>query len=313
VLFTELIFWAFFAIVCLAYVLLPHKAQNRMLLVASYIFYGAWDWRFLSLILLSTVIDYLVGLRLERENEEQRRRHLLWISLGANLGMLAIFKYFGFFIDSFQSLISLTGYEANPFTLSIVLPVGISFFTFQTLSYTIDIYRRDLKPTRDFFDFALFVAFFPQLVAGPIERAKNLLPNIEAPRILTWDNFRRGAVLEAYRDALVAKDLVAAGTAFAENSLIFENGKAEGSWAHYAEHHLGPELGHFQSFSFPTYEVEIEQHGHHAFGVERYTYRIELTDGRVIEREGVATSALMHGADGWKIIRYHSSSRAPRS
>jgi len=122
-----------------------------------------------------------------------------------------------------------------------------------------------------------------------------------------------GAALEAYRDALVAKDLAAAGAAFADNSLIFENGKAEGSWAHYAEHHLGPELGHFQSFSFPTYEVEIEQHGHHAFGVERYTYRIELTDGRVIEREGVATSALMHGADGWKIIRYHSSSRAPRS
>lgn len=122
-----------------------------------------------------------------------------------------------------------------------------------------------------------------------------------------------GAALEAYRDALIAKDLEAAGSAFADDSLIFENGKAEGSWAYYAEHHLGPELGHFSSFVFPTYEVEIEQHGHHAFGVERYTYRIELTDGRVIEREGVATSALMHGPGGWKIIRYHSSSRAPRS
>lgn len=122
-----------------------------------------------------------------------------------------------------------------------------------------------------------------------------------------------GAALQAYRDALVAKNLAGAGTAFAENSLILENGKAEGSWANYAEHHLGPELGHFRSFSFPTYGVEIEQHGHHVFGVERYTYRIELTDGRVVEREGVATSALMHGSEGWKIIRYHSSSRASRS
>ena len=210
-LFTESIFWAFFAIVGLAYVLLPHKAQNRMLLVASYVFYGAWDWRFLSLILLSTFVDYLVGLKLEQTHEDTRRKHLLWISLAANLGMLAIFKYFGFFIESFQSLLALTGYQADPFTLSIVLPVGISFFTFQTLSYTIDIYRRELTATRDFFDFALFVAFFPQLVAGPIERAKNLLPNIENPRVLTWDNFRRGAVLCLF--GLIKKVVIADGIA----------------------------------------------------------------------------------------------------
>jgi len=121
-----------------------------------------------------------------------------------------------------------------------------------------------------------------------------------------------GAALEAYRDALVAKDIAAARAVFAADSLVFENGKAEGSWAEYEEHHLGPELGHFVSFEFPTYEVEIEVDGHQALGVERYTYRIELHDGRVIEREGVATSVLRHGADGWKIVRYHSSSRAPR-
>lgn len=194
-LFTELNFWFFFAVVGIAYVAMPHRAQNRMLLLASYVFYGAWDWRFLSLILLSTVVDYLVGLRMESATSDLRRKRLLWISIAVNIGMLGVFKYLGFFVQSFSILLQKIGYEADPFMLSIVLPVGISFYTFQTLSYTIDIYRRDLKPTQDFLNFALFVAFFPQLVAGPIERARNLLPNIETPRVLSWDNLRRGAVL----------------------------------------------------------------------------------------------------------------------
>ncbi|MFD3191552.1 MBOAT family O-acyltransferase [Sedimentitalea sp. HM32M-2] len=194
-LFTELTFWLFFAIVAGLYVLLPHKAQNRMLLVASYVFYGAWDWRFLSLILLSTLVDYAVGLRMATETRQDRRRQLLGVSLAVNLGMLGVFKYLGFFVDSFQALLAGAGYAADPFMLSIVLPVGISFYTFQTLSYTIDIYRREMEPCRDALDFALFVAFFPQLVAGPIERAKNLLPNIAAPRVLSWEALGRGAVL----------------------------------------------------------------------------------------------------------------------
>lgn len=216
-LFTELNFWAFFAVVAIAYVALPHRAQNRMLLVASYVFYGAWDWRFLGLILLSTTVDYLVGLLMAREPGDQRRRHLLWISLGVNLGMLGIFKYLGFFVDSFQTLLASIGYQADPFTLSIVLPVGISFYTFQTLSYTIDIYRRELKPTEDFFDFALFVAFFPQLVAGPIERAKNLLPNISTPRQLSWDALTRGAVLCLL--GLIKKVVIADGVAPSVNAI----------------------------------------------------------------------------------------------
>jgi D-alanyl-lipoteichoic acid acyltransferase DltB (MBOAT superfamily) len=166
-----------------------------MLLVASYVFYGAWDWRFLSLILTSTVVDYLVGLRLGQEYVERRRRWLLALSLTVNLGMLGVFKYFGFFAESFRQMLLAVGYEADPVMLSIVLPVGISFYTFQTLSYTIDVYRRDLEPTRDVLDFALFVAFFPQLVAGPIERARNLLPNITAPRTLSCEALGRGAVL----------------------------------------------------------------------------------------------------------------------
>ncbi|MEO0370470.1 MAG: MBOAT family protein [Pseudomonadota bacterium] len=210
-LFTELVFWAFFAVVAVLYVVLPHRAQNRMLLVASYVFYGAWDWRFLSLILLSTAVDYVVGLRMHTAPQGVQRRRLLGISLAVNLGMLGVFKYFGFFVESFQSLLGTVGYVADPFVLSIVLPVGISFYTFQTLSYTIDIYRRDMAPTRDFFDFALFVAFFPQLVAGPIERARTLLPNITQPRQLSWDNLRRGAVLCLF--GLIKKVVIADGIA----------------------------------------------------------------------------------------------------
>lgn len=120
------------------------------------------------------------------------------------------------------------------------------------------------------------------------------------------------AILIAYRDALIALDLEAAGENFAADARVFENGKAEGSWADYAEHHLGPELGHFSSFSFPTYEIEIRKDGDFAFGEERYSYRIELSDGRVIERVGVATSVLRNGLNGWRITSYHSSSRAPR-
>ena len=120
------------------------------------------------------------------------------------------------------------------------------------------------------------------------------------------------AVLTAYRDALVALDLEAAGVNFAEDSSIFENGKPEGNWANYAEKHLGPELGHFHSFTFPAYDVDLRQDGHYAFGEERYTYRIELHDGRIVEREGVATSVLHHTDDGWKIIVYHSSGRPPK-
>lgn len=121
-----------------------------------------------------------------------------------------------------------------------------------------------------------------------------------------------GEAIIAYRDALVALDLDAAGAVFAEDALVFENGKDEGGWTNYAEKHLGPELGHFVSFSFPKYEIEVRHKGHFAFGVERYSYRIELHDGRVIERDGVATSVLEHSKDGWKIKSYHSSSRAPR-
>ncbi|MBL3705546.1 MBOAT family protein [Sulfitobacter sp. BDSS02] len=194
-LFSQLDFWYFFAVVFLLYLVLPFRWQNRMLLVASYVFYGAWDWRFLGLIAFSTVVDYLVGLSLARTSDETRRRHLLTISMVTNLGLLGVFKYFNFFIGSFVALADGMGMSVSIPVLYIVLPVGISFYTFQTMSYTIDVYRRELEPAKNFFDFALFVAFFPQLVAGPIERASNLLPEIMRPRTVTWEGISRGAVL----------------------------------------------------------------------------------------------------------------------
>ena len=152
------------------------KLQNFLVLIASYVFYGWWDWRFLSLIIFSTIVDYSIGRRLGVEDDKKKRKYLLWSSIGINLGFLGFFKYYNFFLENFIDAFTLFGYSLQANSLNIILPVGISFYTFQTMSYTIDIYRRKLEPTRDLIAFGAFVSFFPQLVAGPIERATNLLP-----------------------------------------------------------------------------------------------------------------------------------------
>ena len=155
------------------------KHQNALILIASYFFYGWWDYRFLSLIAISTIFDFVIGLKIEKASDARKRKILLWSSIAFNLGILGFFKYFDFFIDSWIDLFSSMGYNIESrWALNIILPVGISFYTFQTMSYSLDIYREKLKPTKDFISFATFVAFFPQLVAGPIERASNLLPQI---------------------------------------------------------------------------------------------------------------------------------------
>ena len=163
------------------------KLQNTLIVISSYVFYGWWDWRFLLLILLSTFIDYSIGVKLFKVDNIDKRKVLLWISIIVNLGFLGFFKYYNFFIDNFTAAFSFFGSEINPDTLSIILPVGISFYTFQTLSYTIDVYKRKLEPTRNFISFAAFVSFFPQLVAGPIERAKHLLPQFYRKRKFEYD------------------------------------------------------------------------------------------------------------------------------
>ena len=184
-LFNSLIFLVFLAVVLVLYRCLTHRRQNLFLLVASYVFYGYWDWRFLSLLLISTAVDFYVGRGLHRTDARTQRRLWLAVSLVVNLGILGVFKYWGFFVDSAAAVLETWGLQSHRPVLSVVLPVGISFYTFQTLSYTFDIYRRRLEPTDRFLDFALFVSFFPQLVAGPIERAVNLLPQITRPRKVT--------------------------------------------------------------------------------------------------------------------------------
>lgn len=152
------------------------KAQNLFLVVVSYIFYAFWDWRFIVLIMFSTIANYLFGIMLGKEEKQRSRKLILWTSVLINLGLLGFFKYCNFFIDNFNDAFRLFGKELNVSTLNIILPVGISFYTFQTLSYTIDIYRRQISPTKDLLAFSAFVAFFPQLAADPIERANNFLP-----------------------------------------------------------------------------------------------------------------------------------------
>jgi len=169
------------------------KHQNLLILVSSYVFYGWWDYRFLSLIVLSTIVDYVIGLNISTQSSKKNQKILLWCSLLFNLGVLGFFKYYNFFIDSWINLFSSIGYDIKSvWTLNIILPVGISFYTFQTMSYTIDIYRKQLKPTKDFISFASFVSFFPQLVAGPIERATNLLPQILNKREFKYDQGVQG-------------------------------------------------------------------------------------------------------------------------
>ncbi len=177
-------FLAFFAVVLLAYGRLPMRAQNLWLLAASFFFYGWWDWRFLGLILGSSTIDYFAGLAASPDSghSERTRRVAMWTSVASNLSLLGFFKYLGFFVESAQAGLAGLGLPWDTSTLNIILPVGISFYTFQTLSYTIDVWRGQLRPEKRFDTFLLFVSFFPQLVAGPIERASHLLPQLNAPR-----------------------------------------------------------------------------------------------------------------------------------
>jgi D-alanyl-lipoteichoic acid acyltransferase DltB (MBOAT superfamily) len=193
--FNSLHFVWFFIVVYAAYRVLPHRAQNWLLLVASYYFYTAWDWRFLGLLVASTLVDFSCARILGRTESPRARRGLLALSLGFNLTLLGFFKYFNFFADSLHGVFGALGWQVDFVTLRVLLPVGISFYTFVTMSYVIDVYRRETPPTTDLLDFAVFVAFFPHLVAGPILRASTLLAQIDAPRRITREQLRDGAWL----------------------------------------------------------------------------------------------------------------------
>ncbi|MCC6142692.1 MAG: MBOAT family protein, partial [Candidatus Hydrogenedentes bacterium] len=193
--FNSLEFVVFFLIVYGLYIILTHRAQNVMLLVASYIFYAWWDWRFTLLIFLTTFVDYHCARNIAATDDPRRRKWFLTISMVTDLGILGFFKYFNFFTESAVELLDKVGFHADPITLQIILPVGISFYTFQSMSYTLDVYRGELTPAKTLANYALFVSFYPQLVAGPIERAKHLLPQMENPRTITYADMREGAWL----------------------------------------------------------------------------------------------------------------------
>jgi len=222
-LFNSIDFAIFLPIVFALYWLLKNfnlKIQNLLIVAASYLFYGWWDWRFLSLILFSTIVDYTVGVYLSKTSHVGKRKVLLWTSILINLGFLGFFKYYNFFLDNFIDAFSLFGAKLEVGSLQVILPVGISFYTFQTLSYTIDVYRKTLKPTKDFIAFAAFVSFFPQLVAGPIERASNLLPQFYKKR-----EFNHSKAVDGLRQILwgLFKKVVIADNCAEYANIIFNN------------------------------------------------------------------------------------------
>ena len=253
------------------------KLQNFLIVVASYTFYGWWDWRFLSLILFSTIIDYSVGRRLLNEYSLSKRKVLLWISILVNLGFLGFFKYYNFFLDNFVTAFSFFGNPINTQGLNIILPVGISFYTFQTLSYTIDVYKRKLKPTRDFIAFTAFVSFFPQLVAGPIERATNLLPQfykkrkfeyskaVDGLRQILWGLFKK--IVIADNSAQIANEIFNNSADYSGSTLvlgaIFFTFQIYGDFSGYSDIAIGSSrLFGFnlkQNFAFPYFSRDIAE------------------------------------------------------
>lgn len=195
-LFDTPIFFVFLSLVVFSYWRLGWRRQNVFLLLASYFFYGWWDWRFLLLMIFSTVIDYLIAQRIAEETGVDRRRTLLIVSLCINFGLLGFFKYCNFFIDSFATMLQTMGIHNVPmFFLKIILPPGISFYTFQEIAYVVDVYKGELEPSRSFVDYGLFITLFPHLIAGPIQRPSHLLPQVQRPRTFNHRAFFDGCML----------------------------------------------------------------------------------------------------------------------
>jgi D-alanyl-lipoteichoic acid acyltransferase DltB (MBOAT superfamily) len=279
-LFNSIDFAVFLPIVFLLYWFVANKnvkLQNFLIVVASYTFYGWWDWRFLSLIIFSTLVDYSIGLKLFKEENQNKRKILLWTSIIINLGFLGFFKYYNFFLYNFITAFSFFGMEINANTLKIILPVGISFYTFQTLSYSIDVYKRKLEPTKNFIAFAAFVSFFPQLVAGPIERATNLLPQfykkrqfeyseaVDGMRQILWGLFKK--IVIADNCAQYANEIFNNSADYNGSTLIlgalFFTFQIYGDFSGYSDIAIGTSrLFGFnlkQNFAFPYFSRDIAE------------------------------------------------------
>ncbi|MBQ4819132.1 MBOAT family protein [Aquimarina sp. MMG016] len=279
-LFNSIEFAKFLPIVFILYWLVSKKdlkIQNTLLLIASYIFYGWWDWRFLSLIAFSSFIDYFVGIGLSMAEKKRERKLLLWISICVNLGFLGFFKYFNFFTESFADAFTLFGKPIEASRLNIILPVGISFYTFQTLSYSIDVYRKKLEPTRNLIAFLAFVSFFPQLVAGPIERASNLLPQfykkrefdynkaVDGLRQILWGLFKK--IVIADNCAVYANDIfnnyeIHSGSTLFLGAIFFAF-QIYGDFSGYSDIAIGTSrlfgFNLMKNFSFPYFSRDIAE------------------------------------------------------
>ena len=279
-LFNSFEFLLFLPVVFLLYWFVFNKKlnlQNLLLLVSSYIFYGWWDYRFLSLIIFSSIIDFYCGLSIEKAHTKTIKKKWLLLSMFINLGFLGIFKYFNFFSQSLQEAFQSFGYQIDTLTLNIILPVGISFYTFQTMSYTIDVYRNKLKPTKDIIAFFAFVSFFPQLVAGPIERATNLLPQfykkrqfnyanaVDGCRQILWGLFKK--IVVADNCALIVNQVFDNYTEYNASSLligsVFFAFQIYGDFSGYSDIAIGTSrlfgFNLMQNFAFPYFSRDIAE------------------------------------------------------
>lgn len=279
-LFNSVEFAFFLPIVFLLYWFVVPKnaaARNIYIIIISYIFYGWWDWRFLSLIMLSSIVDYRLGIALGEETRTRNRKFLLTTSIVVNIGILAIFKYNNFFVENFAAVFTLLGQELNIRTLRIVLPVGISFYTFQTLSYSIDVYRRKIEHTRDVYAFFAFVSFFPQLVAGPIERATSLLPQfykaqtfnysraVDGMRQILWGLFKKVVIADRcapFVDQIFANDYMYGGSTLLFGAVLFAL-QIYGDFSGYSDIAIGTaRLFGFklrQNFAYPYFSRDIAE------------------------------------------------------
>ena len=253
------------------------KLQNLLLLVACYYFYACWDWRFMFLLMFSTFLDYYTGLKIEESKNQNLRKFWLWLSVGINLGFLGFFKYYNFFAESFAEMLQNFGLQVNPWTLKVILPVGISFYTFHGLSYVLDIYFKRIKAERNFVEYAVFVSFFPLLVAGPIERATHLLPQIKVKREFSyekavdgmrqilWGLFKKMVIADncaVFANQIFANSATASGSELVLGALFFTF-QIYGDFSGYSDIALGTArlfgIDLLRNFAFPYFSRDIAE------------------------------------------------------
>lgn len=279
-LFNSISFAIFLPIVFFLYWFMTNKnlkLQNLLLLVASYYFYACWDWRFMFLLMFSTFLDYYTGLKIEESKNQNLRKFWLWLSVGINLGFLGFFKYYNFFAESFAEMLQNFGLQVNPWTLKVILPVGISFYTFHGLSYVLDIYFKRIKAERNFVEYAVFVSFFPLLVAGPIERATHLLPQIKVKREFSyekaidgirqilWGLFKKMVIADncaVFANQIFANSATASGSELVLGALFFTF-QIYGDFSGYSDIALGTArlfgIDLLRNFAFPYFSRDIAE------------------------------------------------------